>query len=67
MLGLEFVLSVGKQIPSHFRNYCFVRSLAQPVFINGITASLVANKSAEIIDSGRVFEKLRTRWGLPRK
>jgi hypothetical protein len=67
MLGLEFVLSVGKQIPAYLRNHCFVRSPGQPVFVTGITARLVAKKSAEIIDAGRVFGKLRTRWGLPRK
>lgn len=66
MLGLEFVLGVGKQIPEYLRKHCFVRSPEQPVFVTAITARLVAKKSAEIIGSGRVFGKLRTRWGLPR-
>ena len=67
MLGLEFVLAVGKQIPDSVRQYCFVRSTRQLVFVSGAVSKLILRKGGEAVKSGRVHGKLRKTWGLPPK
>lgn len=58
VIGLEFWLSMGDQIPEGFRSTCFATGPDRPVIINGHTDSIMDERARDVIRSGSVKGKL---------
>jgi hypothetical protein len=58
VVGLEFVLSLGKQIPDWHRNCCFVTAPNRPVIVTDHSQKQMRSRSIQIVQSGNVKGKL---------
>lgn len=58
VVGLEFWLSLGKQIPEEFRNLCFATKPYRPVVVNGHTDAIMQERGEEVVRSGGAKGKL---------
>jgi hypothetical protein len=67
MLGLQFILGIGKEIPSDMRDWCFVRSSSQFVVTSEEISTSILRAGERVFASGRVYGKLRNVQRLPWK
>jgi len=58
VVGLEFVLSLGKQIPDWHRKYCFVKGANRPVIITDHSQQHMQTRSIQMMQDGDVKGKL---------
>lgn len=59
LVGLEFVLSLGKQIPEWQRGLCFVNSASRKVIVTNHTEEGMTNNIKELLRKGMVRGKLK--------
>jgi hypothetical protein len=58
LIGLEFVISLGRQIPLWHRNLCFVNSPGRKVVVANMTEKWIDDSAIKIVQSGQVKGKL---------
>jgi len=58
IIGLEFWLSLGKQISQDFCHLCFATKPYRPVVVNGHTDSVMTSRANDVIRTGGVKGKL---------
>jgi len=59
--GIEFRLSVGREVPDYLRACCIVTNPQRPIFLGKHTAEFIGSKFKEALETGRTPLKLEGR------